>query len=84
LSHANIALTHLLCYYNPIDLDHKFIENYAVELGLPEPMIALFKISSGANINKALLAETIDFGARGLSITANFCRQRLTFRSLVR
>jgi len=70
LSHANIALTHLLCYYNPIDLDHKFIENYAVELGLPEPMIALFKISSGANINKALLAETIDFGARGLSITA--------------
>ena len=47
-------------------LDHKLVEKHAKALGLPEPQIKLFKISGGANINKALLSKSIDFGAHGI------------------
>jgi len=35
-------------------------------MGLGNPKIELYKISGGANINKALLADTIDFGSHGV------------------
>jgi NitT/TauT family transport system substrate-binding protein len=47
-------------------LEHKLVEKHAEKLDLPVPEIKLFKISGGANINKALLAKTIDFGAHGV------------------
>ncbi len=47
-------------------LDKKLVEKHVKALGLPEPSIKLFKISGGANINKALLSNTIDFGSHGI------------------
>ena len=47
-------------------LDQKLIEKHAKKNGIPAPEVKLFKISGGANINKALLAKTIDFGAHGI------------------
>lgn len=47
-------------------LEHKLVEKHAKAIGLAVPEIKLFKISGGANINKALLAKTIDFGAHGI------------------
>lgn len=47
-------------------MDQKLIQKHAKAMGLPVPKIRLFKISGGANINKALLAGTIDFGAHGV------------------
>ncbi len=47
-------------------LDKKLVEKHAQKLGLPKPKIELYKISGGANINKALLAKTIDFGSHGV------------------
>lgn len=46
--------------------DHKLIQKHAKRLGIKEPKVQLFKISGGANINKALLADTIDFGMHGV------------------
>ena len=47
-------------------LEHNLVEKHAKAIGLAPPQIKLFKISGGANINKALLAKTIDFGAHGV------------------
>jgi NitT/TauT family transport system substrate-binding protein len=47
-------------------MDQKLVEKHAKKLGLPVPKIKMYKISGGANINKALLAKTIDFGAHGV------------------
>ncbi len=47
-------------------LEHNLVEKHAKAIGLEPPEIKLFKISGGANINKALLAKTIDFGAHGI------------------
>ena len=47
-------------------LEHSLVEKHAKAIGLEPPEIKLFKISGGANINKALLAKTIDFGAHGV------------------
>jgi len=47
-------------------LEHKLVQKHAKKIGLTPPEIKLFKISGGANINKALLAKTIDFGAHGI------------------
>ena len=47
-------------------LDKKLVEKHAEKLGLSKPKIELYKISGGANINKALLAKTIDFGSHGV------------------
>ena len=47
-------------------MDQKLIEKHATKMGLAAPKIKMFKISGGANINKALLAGTIDFGAHGV------------------
>ena len=46
-------------------LDQKLVEKHPAKAGLGNPKIQLFKISGGANINKALLANTIDFGSHG-------------------
>ena len=47
-------------------MDQSLIQKHAKKMGLAEPKIKMFKISGGANINKALLAGTIDFGAHGV------------------
>ena len=47
-------------------MEQNLIQKHAKKIGIPEPKIKLFKISGGANINKALLAGTIDFGAHGV------------------
>ncbi|MBT5666848.1 MAG: ABC transporter substrate-binding protein [Rhodospirillaceae bacterium] len=47
-------------------LDQKLVEKHAAAMGLPGLKVKLFKISGGANINKALLAKTIDFGSHGV------------------
>lgn len=47
-------------------LEKGLIQKHVKAAGLPEPKVQLFKISGGANINKALLAGTIDFGAHGV------------------
>jgi len=47
-------------------MEQNLIQKHTKKMGLPEPKIKLFKISGGANINKALLAGTIDFGAHGV------------------
>ena len=47
-------------------LEHNLVQKHAKKIGLTPPEIKLFKISGGANINKALLAKTIDFGAHGI------------------
>lgn len=47
-------------------LEHKLVEKHAKKMGMAVPEIKLFKISGWANINKALLAKTIDFGAHGI------------------
>jgi NitT/TauT family transport system substrate-binding protein len=54
--------------YVPLNVvvDRKLIEKHAKLLGLPAPKVELYKISGGANINKALLANQLDFGAAGV------------------
>ena len=54
--------------YTPLHvvMEKKLIQKHAKELGIKPPTIKLYKISGGANINKALLAGTIDFGAHGV------------------
>jgi len=47
-------------------LEQKLVEKHTAKAGLGNPKIQLFKISGGANINKALLADTIDFGSHGV------------------
>jgi NitT/TauT family transport system substrate-binding protein len=47
-------------------MDQKLIQKHAKKIGLKEPKIKMYKISGGANINKALLANTLDFGAHGV------------------
>ena len=47
-------------------LEHNLVDKHAKAIGIPAPELKLFKISGGANINKALLAKTIDFGAHGI------------------
>ena len=47
-------------------MDQGLIQKHAKKQGIAEPKIQMFKISGGANINKALLAKTIDFGAHGV------------------
>jgi NitT/TauT family transport system substrate-binding protein len=47
-------------------MDQKLIEKHAKKMGIAAPKIKMYKISGGANINKALLAGTIDFGAHGV------------------
>lgn len=47
-------------------LDKKLVEKHVAKMGMPKPKIELYKISGGANINKALLAKTIDFGSHGV------------------
>ena len=47
-------------------VERKLIQKHAKMLGLPEPTVKLYKISGGANINKALLARQLDFGAAGV------------------
>ena len=47
-------------------LEQKLVEKHTAKAGLGNPKIQLFKISGGANINKALLANTIDFGSHGV------------------
>ena len=47
-------------------MEQGLIQKHAKAMGLKPPNVKLFKISGGANINKALLAETIDFGAHGV------------------
>ncbi len=47
-------------------MEKQLIQKQAAKLGLPAPEIKLYKISGGANINKALLAKTLDFGAHGV------------------
>ncbi|MDE0815641.1 MAG: ABC transporter substrate-binding protein [Alphaproteobacteria bacterium] len=47
-------------------LDQKLVEKHATAAGLSGLKVKLFKISGGANINKALLADTIDFGSHGV------------------
>ena len=47
-------------------MDQNLIQKHAKGMGMKAPNIKLFKISGGANINKALLAGTIDFGAHGV------------------
>jgi NitT/TauT family transport system substrate-binding protein len=47
-------------------MEKKLIQKHAQGMGMKAPEIKLFKISGGANINKALLAKTIDFGAHGV------------------
>ena len=46
-------------------MEQGLIQKHAKAMGMKAPNIKLFKISGGANINKALLAGTIDFGAHG-------------------
>lgn len=54
--------------YVPLNIvvDKKLIEKHVKKAGLPEPKVELYKISGGANMNKALLANTLDFGAAGV------------------
>lgn len=54
--------------YTPLHvvMEKKLIEKHATAMGITPPKIKMFKISGGANINKALLAGTIDFGAHGV------------------
>jgi sulfonate transport system substrate-binding protein len=54
--------------YVPLNVvvERKLIQKHAKMLGLPEPKVELYKISGGANINKALLAKQLDFGAAGV------------------
>lgn len=54
--------------YLPQNVVHerKLIQKHAKAAGLPEPKVELFKISGGANINKALLSGNIDFAAAGI------------------
>ena len=47
-------------------MDRGLIQKHAKAMGIPEPKIKMYKISGGANINRALLAKTIDFGAHGV------------------
>ena len=47
-------------------LDQRLIEKHTKAAGLDTPKVELYKISGGANINKALLAKTIDFGSHGI------------------
>lgn len=47
-------------------MEQGLIQKHAKAMGMKAPNIKLFKISGGANINKALLAGTIDFGAHGV------------------
>ncbi len=47
-------------------MEFGLIEKHAKKQGIAAPKIQMFKISGGANINKALLANTIDFGAHGV------------------
>ncbi len=47
-------------------MDQDLIQKHTKAKGMKAPNIKLFKISGGANINKALLAGTIDFGAHGV------------------
>lgn len=44
-------------------MDQKLIQKHAKKMGIKVPKIKMYKISGGANINKALLANTLDFGA---------------------
>jgi NitT/TauT family transport system substrate-binding protein len=54
--------------YVPLNVvvEHKLIQKHAAKLGLPEPKVELYKISGGANINKALLSKNIDFASAGV------------------
>ena len=54
--------------YTPLHvvMEKGLIQKHAKAMGIKAPNIKLFKISGGANINKALLAGTIDFGAHGV------------------
>lgn len=47
-------------------LEQDLITKHAKKMGLDAPKVELYKISGGANINKALLAKTIDFGSHGV------------------
>ncbi len=47
-------------------LEQDLVTKYTKKMGLGSPKIELYKISGGANINKALLAKTIDFGSHGV------------------
>jgi NitT/TauT family transport system substrate-binding protein len=47
-------------------LEQDLITKYTKKMGLGVPKVELYKISGGANINKALLAKTIDFGSHGV------------------
>ena len=47
-------------------MENGLIEKHSKAMGMKAPNIKMFKISGGANINKALLAGTIDFGAHGV------------------
>lgn len=47
-------------------LEQNLVQKHAEKMGLGNPKIELYKISGGANINKALLADTIDFGSHGV------------------
>ena len=54
--------------YTPLHvvMEKGLIEKHSKAIGIKAPNIKMFKISGGANINKALLAGTIDFGAHGV------------------
>lgn len=47
-------------------MDQKLVQKHAKKMGIKVPNIKMYKISGGANINKALLAKTLDFGAHGV------------------
>jgi len=47
-------------------LEQDLITKHTKKMGLGAPKVELYKISGGANINKALLAKTIDFGSHGV------------------
>ena len=55
--------------YLPLNvvLAKKLIQKHAKTLGIAAPKVELYTISGGANIDKALLAKTIDFGAAGIA-----------------
>lgn len=47
-------------------LEQNLVQKHTEKMGLKNPKVELYKISGGANINKALLADTIDFGSHGV------------------
>lgn len=56
-------------FYLPLIVmkERRLLEQHAVQLGLPEPTVSYTRLASGAPLNDALIAGTLDLAAAGTS-----------------